>query len=311
MITVIMPVYNEGPYIYENVRKTDAILQDANIDHRFLLVDDGSKDKTWEELCRLHDDFPYVETIRLSRNFGKEAALCAALENATGDAVVVMDADLQHPPKYIPEMVAKWQEGYDVVECVKTARQKESLFNRLFAKLFYKTFKASTGLEIDAASDFKLIDRAALEAWKKLPEHNTFFRGLSVWVGFKRYQMPFEVAEREGGETKWTFRKLVKLAVDSITAYTTAPLLAILWIGVLMFGVAIVLAAITLVRYFIPDSSASGIPTVILLLLFIGSCLMISLSILGLYVARIYDEVKGRPRYLIMDYRKEDSNETP
>ena len=304
MITIVMPVYNEGPYIYDNVCTVDKIMKENAIDARFLLVDDGSKDHSWEELCRLNADLPNVEVLRLSRNFGKEAALCAALENAEGDAVIVMDADLQHPPQYIPEMVRLWQEeGYDVVEGVKSSRGKESLASKLSAKLFYSTFRKTTGLEMGAASDFKLMNRAALDAWKQFPERNTFFRGLSAWVGFKRCQLPFEVAPRAGGETKWTFAKLVKLATDSITAYSNAPLHAILWIGVLMGISAVVLAIETVIRYFM--GAAPGFSTVILLQLFIGACIMISLSILGLYVARIYDEVKGRPRYLVCE-RRED-----
>ncbi len=307
MITIVMPVYNEGPYIYDNVCTVDRLMKDNNIDARFLLVDDGSKDNSWESLCRLNADLKNVEILRLSRNFGKEAALCAALENADDDAVVVMDADLQHPPECIPEMVRLWkEEGYDVVEGVKTSRGKESLANKLSAKMFYRAFRQTTGLELDAASDFKLMNRAALNAWKQFPERNTFFRGLSAWVGFKRCQLPFEVAPRAGGETKWTFGKLVKLATDSITAYSNAPLHVILWLGVLMAGAAGGLAIETLVQYFM--GAAPGFSTVILLQLFIGACIMISLSILGLYVARIYDEVKGRPRYLICDRREDDKH---
>ena len=303
MVTIIMPVYNEGDYIYHNVCVVRDLVTGAGIEHQCLLVDDGSKDQSWAEMCRLSEDFPNVSALRLSRNFGKEAALCAALENAPGDAVLVMDADLQHPPECIPEMVRLWQEeGYDVVEGVKQSRGKESLGNKLSALLFYRTFRKTTGIDIGAASDFKLMDRAAVEAWKRLPEHNTFFRGLSAWIGYKRCQMPFEVAPRAGGETKWTFKSLLRLAVNSLTAYTTAPLFVILWIGILMGIAAVVLTIETLITYFFFDAAA-GFSTVILLLLFIGSGIMISLSIIGLYIAKIYEEVKGRPRYLVMDRR--------
>lgn len=303
MITVIMPVYNEGPYIFDNVSRVHTLLEDAGIAHDFLLVDDGSKDASWSEMCRLNETLGCVTALRLSRNFGKEAALCAALEAADSDAVVVMDADLQHPPEYIPEMVRLWQEeGYDVVEGVKTHRGKESLMSKLVAKLFYRTFRDATGIDIGQASDFKLMNRAALEAWRQLPEYNTFFRGLSAWVGFKRYAMPFEVAPRAGGETKWTFKGLVRLAVNSLTAYTSLPLHMILWMGVLMGLAAVVMTVQTLINYFF-FNAAQGFSTVILLLLFIGSGIMISLSIIGLYIARIYDEVKGRPRYLLRDRR--------
>ncbi len=302
MITVIMPVYNEGEFIYQNVCTAHDVLAKAQVEHQFLLVDDGSKDQSWQEMCRLADEFEYVSVIRLSRNFGKELALCAALENADGDAVVVMDSDLQHPPEYIPEMVRLWQEeGYDVVEGVKADRGKESLGGKIAAMTFYKLTKKSTKIDIGVASDFKLMNRASLEAFKQMPERNTFFRGLSAWVGFKRYSLPFEVAERAGGETKWTLKSLVRLAVNSITSYTAAPLFLVFWIGVIMLLAAVVLGIQTVVNFFL--GAASGFSTVILLQLFIGSCTMISLSIIGLYISKIYEEVKGRPRYLIKDMR--------
>ncbi|HOB37284.1 MAG TPA: glycosyltransferase family 2 protein [Candidatus Avimonas sp.] len=300
MITVLMPVYNEGKYIYNNVMKVDSLLIEKGIEHQFLLVDDGSNDNTWDEMCRLASDYPHVSIIRLSRNFGKESALCAGLENAAGDAVVIMDSDLQHPPEYIPEMVRLWrEEGYNVVEGVKEDRGKESLGSKLAALLFYRTFRRTTGIDIGVASDFKLMDRSAVEAWKKLPERNIFFRGLSAWVGFKRCTLPFKVAPRAGGDTKWTFSALVRLAINSITAYTAAPLFIVFWLGVLMGIGAVILGIQTLYNYF-AHQSVPGFSTVILLLLFIGSAIMISLSIIGLYIAKIYDEVKARPRYIIM-----------
>jgi dolichol-phosphate mannosyltransferase len=295
-----MPVYNEGKYIYNNVMKVDSLLIEKGIEHQFLLVDDGSNDNTWDEMCRLASDYPHVSIIRLSRNFGKESALCAGLENAAGDAVVIMDSDLQHPPEYIPEMVRLWrEEGYNVVEGVKEDRGKESLGSKLAALLFYRTFRRTTGIDIGVASDFKLMDRSAVEAWKKLPERNIFFRGLSAWVGFKRCTLPFKVAPRAGGDTKWTFSALVRLAINSITAYTAAPLFIVFWLGVLMGIGAVILGIQTLYNYF-AHQSVPGFSTVILLLLFIGSAIMISLSIIGLYIAKIYDEVKARPRYIIM-----------
>ena len=303
MITILMPVYNEGDFIYQNVLTVDTLLESKRIAHQFLLVDDGSKDNTWAELCRLSSDHANVSIIRLSRNFGKEAALCAGLENAGGDAVLVMDSDLQHPPEYIPEMVRLWQdEGYDVVEGVKVSRGRESLASKAAALLFYRTFRKTTGIDIGVASDFKLMDRSAVEAWKKLPEKNTFFRGLSAWVGYKRYAMPFEVAPRAGGKTKWSFKSLTKLAVNSITAYTSAPLFIVFWLGVLMGIAAVVMTVDTLYMYF-SHRAVEGFSTVILLQLFIGSAVMLSLSIIGLYVAKIYDEVKARPRYLIQSKR--------
>ena len=313
MITVIMPVYNEGEYIYNNVLTVKDILDRADIEHQFLLVDDGSKDNSAAEMMRLAHDCPSVSYLLLSRNFGKEAALCAALEHAGGDAVVVMDSDLQHPPELIPEMVRLWrEEGYDVVEGIKSDRGKESPGAKLAAKLFYSAFNKSTGIDIGIASDFKLLDRSALLAWRELHEHNTFFRGLSAWIGYKRYALPFKVAPRAGGESKWTFRSLCRLALNSITSYTAAPLFVVFWLGILMLVGAIVLGIETLIVYFL-QHAADGFSTVILLLLFIGSAIMISQSIIGLYIARIYDEVKGRPRYIVRRQHGTalDSDSTP
>ena len=280
MITVIMPVYNEGDFIYKNVCVVDQILQNAGIEHKFLLVDDGSRDHSWQEMCRLADDKPQVSIIRLSRNFGKEYALCAALENVAGDAAVVMDSDLQHPPELIPEMVRLWQEeGYDVVEGVKADRGKESLGGKIAALTFYKLFKSSTKIDIGVASDFKLMDRNALDAWKQMPERNTFFRGLSAWVGFKRYALPFEVAPRAGGETKWTLKSLIRLAINSITSYTAAPLFAVFWLGLIMLIAGAILGIQTLINYFM-GHDAGGFSTEILLQLLIGSGIMIILRII-------------------------------
>lgn len=298
-----MPVYNEGDYIYNNVIIVDQLLEKEGIEHQFLLVDDGSRDKSWAELCRLANDRQNVSIIRLSRNFGKEAALCAGLESASGDAVIVMDSDLQHPPERIPEMVRLWrEEGYDVVEGIKADRGRESFGSKLAALLFYRTFRRTTGIDIGIASDFKLLDRSVVEAWKKLPEKNTFFRGLSAWVGYKRYAMPFEVAPRAGGNTKWTLRSLMRLAVNSITAYTAAPLFIVFWLGVIM-GIGAVIMTIQTLYNFFSNQADPGFSTVILLQLFIGSAIMISLSIIGLYISKIYDEVKARPRYLIKSKR--------
>jgi dolichol-phosphate mannosyltransferase len=310
MLTIVIPIYNEGDFIYKNIQTIIKLLRNAHIEHQFLLVDDGSKDNTWAELNRLAKNANNISLLRLSRNFGKEAALCAGLENASGDAVLVMDADLQHPPSLIPEMVRLWrEEGYDIVEGVKSSRGKEPLFGRFAALFFYRSFRKSTGIDIGLASDFKLLDRSVVQSWKTLKEHNTFFRGLSAWIGYNRYALPFDVAPRFGGKTKYTWGRLTRLAVDSITAYTSAPLLLVFFIGLAMGILAVVLTVQTLTMYFL-NRSQEGFSTVILLLLFIGSGIMLSLSVIGLYISKIYDEVKGRPRYIIRD-RLELTNPKP
>ena len=304
MLTVIMPVYNEGKGIYKNVNCVSKILKEAEIDHGFLLVDDGSKDNSWEEMVRLTKDMEHVKILRLSRNFGKEAALCAGLENADSDAVVVMDADLQHPPTLIPKMYSLWKnEGFDIVDGVKSSRGKESIFKKFAVGVYYKIFSKITGIKSQQLSDFKLMDIKVVKAWRKLRENNTYFRGMSAWVGYNHCSISFEVEPRKEGESKWSLKSLIKLSVNSIIAYTAAPLYLVLVFGIIMGIGAVVLTVQTLYMYF-SHQAQTGFSTVILLQLFIGSAVMIGLSIIGLYIGKIYEEVKARPRFLIMEEKE-------
>ncbi len=299
LISIVMPVYNEGRHIASSVAKVENILKNANIKYEFVLVDDGSKDDSWAILSEMAEKDPQIRSIRLSRNFGKEAALCAGLDQTNGDAVVVLDSDLQHPPELIPEFVRIWRdEDVDVVEGVKSDRGKENKMYRGLAKLFYGILLRLTGIDLRNASDFKLLDRNVVTAMQEMPEKITFFRGMSAWVGFTRRRVPFEVKDRVEGSSKWTLNRLVNLAVTSITSYASAPLKLIIYLGFLIFIIAIVLGIQTLVRYFM-GAAMEGFTTVILLLLFIGAAIMICLGIIGLYLERIYHEIKGRPRYII------------
>ncbi|SMC26510.1 dolichol-phosphate mannosyltransferase [Andreprevotia lacus DSM 23236] len=300
LISIVMPVYHEGPHIEASVRTVHALLNEHAIEHEFVLIDDGSRDNSWEALQQLSHDLPGIHALRLSRNFGKEAALCAGLERAGGDAVVVMDSDLQHPPSCIPEMVKLWREGWDVVEGVKASRGRESGTYKLGAHAFYKLFHKLSGFDLRGASDFKLMDRRAVEAWQSLKERDTFFRGMSAWVGFKRYRLPFEVAPRTEGVTKWSPWKLGKLFISAITSFSALPLQMVTVLGGLFFVASLAIALQTLYMKF-SGHAFSGFTTVILLQLIIGSSLMFSLGIIGTYLARIYDEVKGRPRYLVSE----------
>lgn len=304
MIQIIMPVFNEEDGVLESVRTVHATAAAASIEHGFLLVDDGSRDRTWEKLNELADEIPQVTLLRFSRNFGKEAALSAALEHADADAVVVMDADLQHPPELIPEMVRLWrEEGYDVVDGVKTSRGQESALHRACATLYYRIFSRASGGKTDQLSDYKLMDRRAVEAWRKLGERNPFFRGMSAWVGFRHCSVPFEVAPRRTGDSKWPLRSLVRLAANSVTAYTSAPLLLPLIPGgaSLLLFLVLGLRALCLLLAGRAPGAAAGLA---LLALFLGGWILISLGILGLYLGKIYEEAKKRPRYLISQTRK-------
>lgn len=296
-ISIVIPVYNEGTHIRTSMAVVSDICKKASISYELVLIDDGSKDNSWEEMQNMAHEDSHITAVRLTRNFGKEAALCAGIHLASGAAVIVMDADLQHPPEYIPEMVRIWKEGAEVVEGVKESRGKENPFYHLCAKIFYGLINKATAIDFDNASDFKLLDRKVVEALKQMPERMTFFRGMSAWVGFERRTFKFRVANRVDGTTKWSLKRLITLAVTAVTSYTTAPLHCVTILGVLMFLGAIIMGIQTLYMKF-SGHALGGFTTVILLLLFIGSMIMISLGIIGLYIMKIYHEIKGRPRYL-------------
>ena len=297
-LSVIIPVYNED-HIAVGVDRVAGVLDGAGIPWEIVLVDDGSKNNAWEQLEALARRYEGVTAISFSRNFGKESALCAGLDAATGDCCVCIDADMQHPPEVIPEMYRLWRdEGYEVVLGVKKQRQNESMAYRFCANLFYGTLKKLSGIDLNNGSDFRLLDRAAVDAWKSLPEKQTFFRGMSSWVGFKTTTLEFEVADRVDGTSKWTLSGLVRLAVNAVTSYTAAPLYASAFFGVVFCLFAVVMAIQTLFMY-LTGRAQSGFTTVILLLLIIGGIILLGLGVVGIYIKKIYEEVKGRPRYII------------
>lgn len=301
MISIVIPFYNEADQVYSNIVKILKILKDHRIKYEILLIDDGSTDTTWQEMKRLAKSYNHILLIKLSRNFGKEAALCAGLEHATGNACIILDGDLQHPPELIPEMVRLWQdEGFEVVEGVKSNRGKETFLSRIMAFSFYKLFNRITGINLDMASDFKLLDYKVVNAWKELKEVNIFFRGMTAWLGYKRTQIPFEVQERMNGSSKWSFINLVKLAFKSITAFSSVPLYITTWLGGILLIIVLILVTQTLFMKF-SGQALNGFTTVIILQLGIGSFIMISLGTMGLYISKIYEEVKKRPRYLVSE----------
>ncbi|NOU22449.1 MAG: glycosyltransferase family 2 protein [Methyloglobulus sp.] len=298
-LSVIIPVFNEGEMIKQSIQRVGRILCEAKIPHEIILVDDGSKDNTWQEIEKCAHSIPRVKAIKLSRNFGKESALCAGLDLANGDCCVCLDADMQHPPEVIPGMYDLWSnEGYDVVEGIKKSRGKESLGYKISAGLFYRLLRITSGIDLNNASDFKLLDRKALDAWKSMPEKQTFFRGMSSWIGFSRAQIEFEVAERETGTSKWSFVSLLKLAVQGITSFTAAPLYASAFLGFGLLVAFFFLLCQTLIMKML-GYAAGGFTTVIALQLVIGGTLMMSVGVIGIYIEKIYEEVKARPRYIV------------
>ncbi len=297
-ISLLIPFYNEEKQIPATLDVVIPIMAATGLDFELVLVDDGSRDQTWTVIERAARADPRIRGLRFSRNFGKEAAICAALDAADGDAVILMDGDLQHPPQHIPEMIRLWQSGYDIVEGIKVTRGKESLASRLNAQVFYGLFRWFSGYDLRNASDFKLLDRRVVEEWKGLPEHDTFFRGLSAWLGFRRVTFAFEVAARESGGSKWSLFKLAALSINAITGFSAMPLQFITISGLILLIGSMALALQTLIHWF-NGTAASGFTTVILLQLLIGGAIMISLGLIGIYIARIFTEVKGRPRYII------------
>ncbi len=300
MVSVVVPAFNEQETVSSCVSAVREVLDTASIPFTILFVDDGSKDNTWSAIQKESEQDCRVCGIRFSRNFGKEAALFAGLEFAEGDCVVMMDCDLQHPPEKIVEMVHLWKQGYEVVEGVKSDRGEESSAHRTAAKVFYKWISKAVGQDMSNASDFKLLDRKVVDVLKQMPERNVFFRALSFWVGFKRAEVSYEVRERVAGRSKWGIRSLIRYAISNLISFSSAPLTIITAFGILMLVVSAVLGIIAIVQK-IAGVAVEGFTTVILIQLFSGSILMISLGIIGTYISRIYAEIKARPRYIVSE----------
>jgi glycosyltransferase involved in cell wall biosynthesis len=300
LLSVVAPVHDEGAGVDRFVRRVGEVLDPAGVRYEVVLVDDGSSDDSWGRIRAQSFHNHRVRGVQLSRNFGKEQAVLAGLEHASGDAVVVLDADLQHPPEAIPEMVRRWREGAHVVEAVKRNRTGQGLGNRLAARLFNATFTRLTTVDLLNATDFRLLSRTAVDALLRLPEHATFFRGTSSWIGFRRAVIEVDIASRAQGGSRWTFRSLARLAVNGLTSFTAAPLHLVTLGGLAFAGFAVVLGVQTIVRW-LRGGSLEGFPTVILVLLVMGTFILLGLGIIGEYLARIHDEVRGRPRYLVQD----------
>lgn len=298
MLSVVIPAYNEEEMVPQAARQIGKILTAAQIDHELIFVDDGSRDKTWERVEKAARENPAVRGVRFSRNFGKEAAIFAGLGSAVGDCVACIDCDLQHPPEKLVEMYRLWQEGYEVIEGVKSDRGRESGLHRAAAKLFYALISRATKVDMSRASDFKLLDRKAVNVILTMREKRAFFRALSSWVGFRTTEVAYEVRERTAGASKWSTWSLMKYAVSNITAFTAMPLHIVTVLGVVTLLTSLVLGVIALAQK-IAGTALGGFTTVIILLLFLGSLIMISLGIIGYYVGNIYEEIKDRPRYVV------------
>lgn len=298
-ISVVIPVYCEAAGIRVTLREVEKHLSLSATNWEIVVVDDGSKDSTWDEITALSHSMPQLRGLRLSRNFGKEAAVSAGLEAARGNAVILMDGDMQHPPSLLPTLIDTWRTGqFDIVEAVKSSRGDESALSAARAKLFYLILRAFSGHDLNGASDYKLLDQKVVEAYRTMKERNVFFRGMVNWMGFRSTQVPFHVEPRIAGDSGWSVFGLIRLAAVAVTSFSTFPLHLITIFGAVFFVFSVLLGAHT-VYMKLSGAAINGFTTVILLLLIIGSSLMIGLGIIGEYLARIYDEVKQRPRYIV------------
>lgn len=300
-LSIVIPVFQEGEHLARVIAAVHRHASTTGERFELIVVDDGSSDETWTVIGEQVAVHPELRALRLSRNFGKEAAVCAGLDAARGMAVAVMDGDLQHPPELLPQMLAMWKSGRaDLVEAIKDNRGNESALHRLGSRVFYSILSVLAGQDLRNASDFKLMDRRVVEAWQRMGEHGLFFRGMVAWLGFERRQIHFSVPDRVGGSSAWTFVKLLKLATNAVTAFSSSPLQIVTFLGVAFFVFAGMLGAQTLYNWYAGDA-VSGFTTVILLVLMVGAVQMVCIGILGAYVARIYEEVKGRPRYVVKE----------
>ncbi len=298
LLSVILPSYNEEGNIANTAKVLSETLNNAEIEYELIFVSDGSTDGTYEAIIEESKKNSKIKGLEFSRNFGKEASIFAGLSVACGDACIVMDCDLQHPADIVPKMYNLWEEGYEIVEGVKSSRGKEGIFHKAFAGIFYGIMSKLIKMDMKNSSDFKLIDRKVVNVLLELKEHNTFFRALTFWAGFKTTTISYDVAERQYGTSKWSFRSLFRYAILNATSFSTLPLQLITHMGIICIVFSIILGIQTLVKYFM-GHAMEGFTTVILLILIVGGFVMLSLGIVGHYLARIYEEVKGRPKFII------------
>jgi dolichol-phosphate mannosyltransferase len=302
-ISIIAPVYNEEPVLAELYKRVSGVMDEAGESWELLLVDDGSRDRSAQIIGELHEKDNRVKGISFSRNFGFQEAVTAGMDFASGDAVILTDADLQDPPEVMPEMIAKWREGYDVVYGVRTEREGETWFKLITAKMFYRIIHRITSVNIPLdTGDFRLMDRRVVDAIGQMRERNRFLRGMVPWVGYKQTGVYFKREPRFAGEAKYSsFRRMFRFAMDAITSFSYVPLQLATYLGFAIAGLtALAILIVVFLRLF-SVNALTGQATTLVAVLFLGGVQLISLGIIGEYLGRIYDEVKGRPLYLVKD----------
>ena len=300
MLSVVIPAFNEQEMVPAAAGQIDGILSRAGIPHELIFIDDGSRDATWAEFRAESEHRDTVRGVHFSRNFRKEAAIFAGLQAADGDCVAVIDCDLQHPPEKLVEMYRLWEQGVEVVEGVKTDRGEESLAHRVAAKTFYRLISEATHIDMTRASDFKLLDRKAVNVLLSMREKRAFFRALSSWIGFRTAEVPYEVRERAAGESKWSTWLLIKYALSNITAFTSLPLHLITGCGAASFLAALIVGIVSIVRLAM-GRVVTGLTGAVILLLFLSGLIMVGLGIIGYYLGNIYMEIQDRPRFIVSE----------
>jgi glycosyltransferase involved in cell wall biosynthesis len=312
-IDLIIPCFNEGPNILPLVNEIDRNIAGSNYAFKFIFIDDGSTDDTYVEMRKMSELREDISLIKLSRNFGKEAALVAGLRQAHSDAVIIIDADLQHPPHLIPAMIAEWEKGVHIVDAMKIVKSKGTVVRTLMSRVFNKIFSGLTGVDFSGSCDYKLLDKKAIEVLNKINENTRFFRGLTNWIGLRHTRVEFEVDRRKAGRTKWNLFSLFRLSIDAVASHSQKPLQIITVLGIFTLLFSLILGAQTLYNKLV-GNAVSGFTTVILIILMLASCIMIGIGILGIYLSKIYEEIKGRPIYIIEEcvgFKKiEESSQT-
>ncbi len=300
LLSVIIPFYNEGANVEALFERLIPVLDTLPLAWEVVCIDDGSRDDTLARLLAAQQRLPGLTVIDLSRNFGKEAALSAGLAHARGDAIVPMDADLQHPPELLPELIEKWREGFDVVIAVRRQRTGQSLSNRLFARAFYWVFDRMSEVPLPReAGDFRLMDRTVVDVINRMPERTRFMKGIFAWVGFRQATVPYVQGERVGGETKWSFIRLLRFSLVGLTAFSTFPLRVWSLVGATISGLAFFYICYRVVRTELYGIDVPGYESIIVIILFLGGVQLLTLGIIGDYIGRVFEEVKGRPLYIV------------
>jgi len=302
MFSIIAPIYNELDNLGELTRRVREVMLPLRDTWELLLVDDGSTDGSTDRIRELAKKDKHIRPVIFSRNFGHQVAITAGWDYARGDAIIIIDADLQDPPEIIPELIAKWKAGFEVVYAVRTEREGDSWFKRTTAALFYRVIYRITDVKIPVdTGDFRLMDRKVVDVLKNMPERHRFPRGMSSWVGFRQVGIPYKRAARFAGVTKYPFKKMLKLALNAITGFSYFPLQLATYFGFGSAGLAIIAIPVVIIMRLVGKGAFLGQATTLLAVLFLGGVQLVSLGVLGEYLGRIYDEVKGRPLYIVRE----------